>query len=115
VATIREYFDTDARALTLHGNWTFGTSAGVPLAEVIAKIAYDFEANAKYWYFYVPAMADLSQCLGALFASTDLENCRLGPDGDGVYVETGTPSIPNGNPQRHCGLQGESTSISTST
>jgi hypothetical protein len=89
VATIREYFDTDARALTLHGNWTFGTSAGVPLAEVIAKIAYDFEANAKYWYFYVPAMADLSQCLGALFASTDLENCRLGPDGDGVYVETG--------------------------
>jgi hypothetical protein len=61
----------------------------VALAEVIAKIAYDFEANAKYWYFYVPAIADLSQCLGALFASTDLENCRLGPDGDGVYVEMG--------------------------
>ena len=68
MATIREYFDTDARALTLHGNWTFGTAAGVALAEVIAKVAYDFEANAKYWYFYVPAMADLSQCLGALFA-----------------------------------------------
>jgi hypothetical protein len=59
------------------------------LAEVIAKIAYDFEANAKYWYFYVPAMADLSQCLGALFASSDLENCRLSPDGDSVYVEMG--------------------------
>lgn len=61
MATIREYFDTDARALTLHGNWTFGTAGGVALAEVIAKIAYDFEDNAKYWYFYVPAMADLSQ------------------------------------------------------
>jgi hypothetical protein len=115
VATIREYFDTDARALILHGNWTFGTAAGVALAEVIAKIAYDFEANAKYWYFYVPAMADLSQCLGALFDSTDLENCRLGPDGDGATWKWGTPSIPNGHPQRHCSLQGESTSISTST
>lgn len=89
MATIREYFDTDARALTVHGNWTFGTNDGESLTEVIAKIAYDFEANAKYWYFYVPAMADLSQCLGALFASPELANCRLGPDGDGVHVEIG--------------------------
>ena len=69
MATIREYFDTDARALTMHGAWTFGTKDGVALAEVIAKIAYDFEANAKYWYFSVPAMDDLSQCLSALFNS----------------------------------------------
>lgn len=89
MATIREYFDTDARALTVHGTWTVGTKDGESLTEVIAKIAYDFEANAKYWYFYVPAMADLSQCLGALFASPELENCRLGPDGDGVHVELG--------------------------
>jgi len=89
MGTIREYFDTDARVLTMHGAWTFGTKDGVTLAEVIAKIAYDFEANAKYWYFYVPALDDLSQCLGALFNSTELENCRLGPDGDGVYVEMG--------------------------
>src|SRR6266496_252067 len=89
MATIREYFDTDARALTVHKNWTFGTKDGVALAEVIAKIAYDFEANAKYWYFYVPAMTDLSQCLGSLFTSPELEYCRLGPDGDGVYVERG--------------------------
>ena len=89
MATIREYFDTDARVLTMHGAWAFGTKDGVALAEVIAKIAYDFEANAKYWYFYVPAMDDLSQCLGALFNSTELANCRLGPDGDGVYVEMG--------------------------
>lgn len=89
MATIREYFDTDARVLTMHGAWTLGTKDGVALAEVIAKIAYDFEANAKYWYFYVPAIDDLSQCLGALFNSTEFGNCRLGPDGDGVYVEMG--------------------------
>lgn len=89
MATIREYFDTATRALTMHRAWTFGTKDGVALAEVIAKIAYDFEANAKYWYFYVPAMDDLSQCLDALFNSAEFENCRLGPDGDGVYVEVG--------------------------
>lgn len=89
MATIREYFDTDARALTLHGKWTVSTKDGESLTEVLAKIAHDFEANAKYWYFYVPAMADLSQCLGALFASPEFENCRLGPDGDGVHVELG--------------------------
>lgn len=89
MATIREYFDTDARALTVHGNWTFGTGDGVMQAEVIAKIAYDFEANAKYWYFYVPAITGLSQCLGALFNTPQLQTCQLGQDGDGVYVEMG--------------------------
>ena len=64
MATIREYFDTDARSLTVHGNWTISFKDGLALAEVVAKIAYDFEANAKYLYFYVPAMVDLSQCLG---------------------------------------------------
>lgn len=48
MATIREYFDTDAKVLTMHRAWTLGTQDGVALAEVIAKIAYDFEANAKY-------------------------------------------------------------------
>lgn len=59
------------------------------LAEVTAKIAYDFEANAKYWYFYVPAVADLSPCLGAIFAAPAFAACQLGSDGDGVYVEMG--------------------------
>ena len=89
MATIREYFDTDARALTLHGNWNFGAPDGTVLAEVTAKIAYDFEANAKYWYFYVPAVADLSPCLGAIFAAPAFAACQLGSDGDGVYVEMG--------------------------
>ena len=89
MATIREYFDTDARALTVHGSWTFTTTAGTPLAEVTAKIAYYFEANAKFWYFYVPAIADLSACLSSMFASAEFMACRLGPEGDGVYVEMG--------------------------
>ena len=89
MATIREYFDTDARALTMHGDWKFGDHDGTVSAEITAKIAYDFEANAKYWYFYIPIVEELSQCLSTLFRSPGLAACRLSPDGDGVYVEMG--------------------------
>lgn len=89
MATIREYFDTDARALTVHGSWTFTENDGTPLAEVTAKIAYDFEANAKFWYFYVPDVEDLSACLSSMFASDEFAACRLGAEGEGVYIEVG--------------------------
>ncbi|MDR3618696.1 MAG: toll/interleukin-1 receptor domain-containing protein [Paludisphaera borealis] len=89
MATLHEYFDTDARALTVQGIWTFTKSDCPPIVEVIAKIAYDFEANAKYWYFYVPAVNDLTTCLSSMFASAEFAACRLEPEGDGVYVETG--------------------------
>lgn len=89
MATIREYFDTDPRAMVLHGGWRLASRDGTEDGEVIAKIAYDFEANAKYWYFFVPPMKDLSVCLGTLFASPDFAACRLRPEGDGVYVAIG--------------------------
>ena len=54
MATIREYFDTDARVFTVHGIWTFATRDGATSCEIVAKVAYDFEANVRYWYFYVP-------------------------------------------------------------
>lgn len=89
MATIREYFDTDARAMTVHSDWTFSTTSGEVLGNIIAKIALDFEANAKYWYFYIPPVENLSACLSALFSNTDFSACRLSPDGDGVQVITG--------------------------
>ncbi|WP_415517828.1 MAG: toll/interleukin-1 receptor domain-containing protein [Desulfovibrio aminophilus] len=90
MATIREYFDTDAKVLTVHSTWKYGVKDDPGATEIIAKIAYNFEANAKYWYFYVPAMDDLYQYLAVLFNSTELKNCRIGPDGDGVDVKVGT-------------------------
>jgi hypothetical protein len=89
MATIREYFDTDPRVLTVHGAWTVGTSDGRAIAEIAAKIAYDFEANAKYWYFYIPSNDDLSGCLGALFVSPNFALCQLSSEGDGVVVAMG--------------------------
>jgi hypothetical protein len=76
MATLKEYFDTDPRALTIHGNWSFGAVDGSSQDQVIAKIAYDFESNAEYWYFYVPPISDLSGFLGARFGSSDFEVLR---------------------------------------
>lgn len=89
MATIREYFDRDARALTVHADWPFRTRDGGLLATVIAKVALDFEANAKYWYFFVPAVENLSDCLSALFATPEFASCQLGPEGDGALVQVG--------------------------
>jgi len=89
MATIREYFDTDARALAIHKSWMCGPPGAPSAVEITAKIAYDFEANAKYWYFYIPENSDLSGCLGAIFATPELAECRLGPEGDGALVEMG--------------------------
>lgn len=89
MATVREYFDTDPKAMAIHVAWSICSADGTVDGEVIAKVAYDFEANAKFWYFFVPPVKDLSGCLSALFASPDFAACRLRPEGDGVYVEAG--------------------------
>ena len=89
MATIREYFDTDARALTLHADWDYMTRNGQVLAQIRAKIALDFEANAKYWYFYIPEMSDVRECVAVLLASPETARCVLSSEGNPVYVETG--------------------------
>lgn len=88
MATIREYFDYDVRIMTAHADWQLKTTDGKPMGTLIAKVALDFEANAKYWYFYVPVIDDLSGCLGALLTSPDFASCRLRSDGD-FFVAVG--------------------------
>jgi hypothetical protein len=89
MATLREYFDTDLRVLTAHVDWSYGSTSGQTLASVRAKIAYDFDANAKYWYFFVPEIGDLVECVSALLRTPETLECRLSPEGDGVLVEAG--------------------------
>ena len=75
--------------MTVHADWTLGSRDGEHVATIIAKIALDFEANARYWYFYVPAVENLSACLSALFATPQFSSCQLAPEGDGVVVQAG--------------------------
>ena len=89
MATIREYFDTDAKSLTIHRDWKYSTSEGKELGEIRAKIAYDFESNAKFWYLYIPSQLEPFEVFSTLLPMAELSECKLGPEGDGVYVEMG--------------------------
>jgi hypothetical protein len=86
MATIREYYDLDSsNVLTVHSTWKTADGS----CEIGAKIAYDFEANAKYWYFYIPHVSNLPAVLGSLFGASEVASCQLGPQGDGVEVAKG--------------------------
>jgi hypothetical protein len=89
MATLREYFDTDAKVMTAHTNWLFSYKDGVQFDGVIAKVAFDFEANAKYWYLYVPDNVDLSEILIAIFQVPHLSLCELTAENAGVFVDMG--------------------------
>ena len=54
MATLREYFDTDFnRCLSVHKPWGLKDASGRDHGSITARISQDFDANAKYWSFFV--------------------------------------------------------------
>lgn len=90
MATIREYFDTDLnKCLSLHADWQMRTDTEASLPPVRARISQDFDANAKYWSFFIPESVDLAAYVNAIFATPETSRCVLSGDTDSVYVESG--------------------------
>src|SRR6516165_6323716 len=58
--TLYEYFVRDARSLTNHQTFSVSDKAtGEKLGEFIARLHFDFDANATYISFYIPDMTDV--------------------------------------------------------
>lgn len=55
MATLREYFVKDAATLTLEGEFPIEGPDGTHLVTFIGRIHFNFEANARYVSFYIPA------------------------------------------------------------
>lgn len=89
MATIREYYDTGPVDLTVHADWQFSTKEGKVLGEIRAKVVYDFDANAKFWYIFVPQELDPLQALLPLLEMPNVDACSLKEDGDGIEVLMG--------------------------
>lgn len=87
MATVREYFDTDLKSLTVHADWELQDAAGTKHV-ITAKIAQDLDGNAKYWSFFIPQEVEVS-CVGAILAQPETSLCVLTNEGDPVYVEMG--------------------------
>lgn len=58
MASLHEYFVRDARDLTTQQSFTISV-AGSAIGEIIAKLHFDFHANAKYISFYIPAFDEM--------------------------------------------------------
>lgn len=95
MATLREYFDTDSKDLTIHKDWTLSDRSGSEIGKVRAKISYSFEANARYWYFFIPSHPDLLGVVASILSMPEVRRCVLGPEGDGVVVLAGFANDPD--------------------
>ena len=97
MATLREYFDTDFnKCLTVHTDWQINHAFKGALAPVRARITLDFDANAKYWSFFIPDGVDVHTHVTAILRAEETSRCVLSRDGDSVYVEQGIPDCPEG-------------------
>jgi hypothetical protein len=60
MASLHEYFVRDARTLTTHQSWAINRKDGSVIGEIIARLHFDFNANAKYISFYIPALDEVT-------------------------------------------------------
>ena len=63
--------------------------SGRELKPIIARISQDFDANAKYWSFYVPSGGNVWMYANTIFNVPEVRKCVLGPEGDGTLVISG--------------------------
>ena len=90
MATLREYFDVDLnRCLSTHSTWEMRNQSGEALHSIVARISQDFDGNAKYWSFFIESGINVFSAVSALFDNSEVANCILSPEGDGIYVEMG--------------------------
>lgn len=90
MATLREYFDIDFnKCLSVHKPWGIKDANGTDYEPLIARISKDFDANARYWSFFIPAGGDVGLYINAIYNTPETKNCVLGPEGDGVLVMSG--------------------------
>ena len=89
MATLREYFDTDLKCLSVHADWEMCDITEITLAPVRAKISQDFDANAKYWSFFIPEGVDVAGYVNSIFGLQETARCVLSSEGDPVFVKMG--------------------------
>jgi TIR domain len=61
MASLHEYFVKDgSQNLTTHQSWPLTRQDGSVIGEIVARLHFDFDANAKYISFYIPALDEVT-------------------------------------------------------
>jgi len=77
--TVREYYDTAAKALNANQEWHLKLDGQSDILTVLGKISYHQEENSKYWSFYIPTGASLG-CLSFLLNESNVNECIINKD-----------------------------------
>src|SRR5687768_16701345 len=75
--------------MSVHADWQAADQSSNNKVVVRARIHQDFNANAKYWSFFIPDVPDLLANVAAVLNSNETRRCVLSPAGDPAYVEVG--------------------------
>lgn len=59
MTTIKDYFNTDAKALNAQAEWEVNPSDGSSIINVIGKISYQIDEHIRYWSFYFPENSNI--------------------------------------------------------
>lgn len=59
MATVREHYDTSAKALNAQRHWDLGSKVDSVTVRIWGKVSHCLEENAKYWSFYFPERAEI--------------------------------------------------------
>lgn len=76
MTTIREYFDTDAKALNAQSVWEVKNQDGLNPIMVIGKISYRIDEYIKYWSFYFPQNSTMDY-IKKIISLKEVANCHL--------------------------------------
>ncbi|MFT6404146.1 MAG: hypothetical protein ACJA2U_000495 [Marinomonas primoryensis] len=77
MATVREYYDTTAKALNAQREWQLSSDGGQTTLTVFGKVSHCIEENAKYWSFYLPADSEIN-CLSYLLSQPHVSEGIIG-------------------------------------
>lgn len=79
MSTVREYYDTTAKALNAQREWHLRLDGQSNILIIQGKISYHQEENSKYWSFYIPSGADLG-CISFLLNESNVDKCIISED-----------------------------------
>jgi hypothetical protein len=78
MATVREHFEIDAKALNAQSTWVLQRD-GATARLAVGKISYRFEENAKYWSFFMPGPFDIAY-VEYLLRMPNVSTCVISDD-----------------------------------
>lgn len=84
MATLLEYFDTEFKVGSIDSDWAMTRPSGERLPSVRLKLIQDFDANAKYWAFFIRAGCNVFGYAEAIFSMSETAVCMLSTNGDPI-------------------------------